>query len=164
MKSWIFDKILINRRGDGGNIANVFHHGCECDRGHDQNGGQIEFAEGKCRYADPGSVCDVGKRKNGGAVCVCHAHGVEDQCGNIRNNDAHQNRDDLKHSPAPDIENNDRNQSDEGEKPVGGSVVDGRTGKAQSDADDDRTGYDRRKKTHDLLDTDKLDNQRENQI
>ena len=28
--------------------------------------------------------------------------------------------------------------------------------KAQSDADDDRTGYDRRKKTHDLLDTDKL--------
>ena len=153
MKSWIFDKILINRRGDGRNIANVFHHGCECDRSHDQNGGQIEFAEGKCRYADPGSVCDVGKRKNGGAVCVCHAHGVEDQ-----------NRDDLKHSPAPDIENNDRNQSDEGEKPVGGSVVDGRTGKAQSDADDDRTGYDRRKKTHDLLDTDKLDNQGENQI
>lgn len=83
------------------------------------------------------AVCDVGKRKNGGAVCVCHAHGVEDS-GNIRNNDAHQNRDDLKHSPAPDIENNDRNQSDEGEKPVGGSVVDGRTGKAQSDADDDR--------------------------
>ena len=24
----------------------------------------------------------IGKRKNGGAVCVCHAHGVEDQCGN----------------------------------------------------------------------------------
>ena len=70
-------------------------------------------------------------RDRGRAVCVCHAHGVKDQCGNIRNNDAHQNRDDLKHSSAPDIENDDRNQGNEGEKPVGGSIIDGGTGKTQ---------------------------------
>ena len=37
----------------------LFHHGCKCDRSHDKDGRDIEFADGKCRNTNPGSCCDI---------------------------------------------------------------------------------------------------------
>ena len=82
----------------------------------------------------------------------------------IRDHNTHKDRNDLKHSFSPDIENNDRGQSDQRNEPVRGCIGNGGRCQRKTDADDDRTGYNRRQEMHNTLYAHQLDHQSQDQI
>ena len=147
----IFNKVLSDGGGNGGNISDMLHHGGDGDRCHDENGCKVKFRQLKRRHADGSRRSDRCKIQDGGTVRVCDADGVHQQRGSIGNDDSHQNGDDLEHSLSPDIEDDDDSQCNKGQQPVGLGVVDGRAGQRKAYADDNGSCNHRRKKTHDLL-------------
>ena len=86
------------------------------------------------------------------------------KCDNIRNNNTHENRDDSEHSLSPDVEHDDYTECDERNEPVGGSVAHGRRCKTQTDTYYDWSRDHRRKKSHNLIHTHKLDDECEHKI
>lgn len=108
----------------------MLHHGGNGDGGHYQDGCDIELAEVKGLQGNRGGGADPGKVKNGGAIGIGHAKGVESKSEEISDDDPHQDRNDLEHTPSPDLEEDDDKKGDNGQKPVGGRVADGGRGEA----------------------------------
>ena len=69
----------------------------------------------------------------------------------IGNNNAHQNRNDLEHAPAPDIADDDNGKRHDGKKPVLLAVIHRGTGKAKTDGNNNRAGYNGREKAHNFF-------------
>ena len=148
VKSGFCQKVFSNCRRDGRHITYVFHHGCNSDRSHNQNGSHIKFCELHRRKTYP--VCSSYRRKvqDGRAVRIGNSHRVHNQCNHIRDHNPHQYRDDFEHTFSPDVKDDNYGQSNKCEEPVGGCIVDRRTCKTQSDTDNNRSGYYRRKESH----------------
>ena len=85
-------------------------------------------------------------------------------CNHIRNDDTHKNWNNFPHSFSPYIENNDCHKSNQRKRPVHRSVADCRSGKIESDTDNDRSCHYRWKKTHYFFHSDQLNDQCQNQI
>ena len=154
VQTGVFNQIFTDRCGNGGHVTDMLHHGCKRDGCHYQNGGDVEFAQRKFGHAYHGGSRDICKIQNCRAVCICHTHCIENQSRNIGNDNAHQDRDNLKHALAPDIENNDGCKRDKGKQPVCGGIADSGACQTQTDTDDNRACYNRGKKTHNLFYTD----------
>ena len=142
----------------------MLHHGSNSDRRHDQDRRKVKLRELEMRNSDPCGGSNLGKIQNRRAVRVFDAGRVHNQRSAVSNHDAHQNGDDFEHSLSPDIENNDNHKSDQCEKPVGLRIADRGAREGQADADNNRSGHNRRKEMHDLLYAHKADDQSEQQI
>ena len=132
VKSRIFDKVFADCCRDRGHIADMLHHRRKRDRSHNKNRGNIEFAQRKLRDTHRCGAARIDAKSNVRRA-VPHsscAQRVKDERGAVGNNDTHENRDDFKHSLAPDIENDNGCECDQREQPVGGGVADGRACKA----------------------------------
>ena len=164
LKAGIFDEVALGGGGDGRDIADVLHHGGDGDGGHDQNGGHVELAHLEGRQTHPAGLGHGGEVQNGGTVRIGDAHSIQDERKHIGDQHAHQDGDDLEHSLAPDVEDDDDGQRHNGDEPVGGGIGNGGTGQGQADADDDGAGDHRGQKAHDPLDAHDLDDQCQHQI
>ena len=91
----------------------MLHHGCDRDRCHNKNGCQVKLAKLERRQTDYRICCCLREIQDSGAICICHTCKVHDQRYNIRDHNTHQDRDDLEHTLAPDIEDNDDAKSDQ---------------------------------------------------
>ena len=164
VKTGLLKEILADGRGDRRHIADMLHHGSDRDRCHDQDRGDIELADEEIRQSEPwcsSGLCEV---DDCASVRIGHACSMHQKGCSIGEHDTHQDRDDAEHALAPDIENDDHRQRDAGKEPVMLRIGDCRFCEGESDADDDRPGHDRGKKTHDLLYADEPDDQRENKV
>ena len=153
MQARVFDEVLAGGGGDGGDITDVLHHGRDGDRGHDQDGGDVEFGDDELLETKE--------------ACFTHTGEVDltgDDCDDVGADDAEQDGDDLDHALAPDVGDHDDGHSDEGEPPAGGGVIDGGAGEVQADHDDHRARDDGREVTHDLLRAEQFEQECEHKV
>lgn len=103
MQAGVADIIFAGGRPDGGDVADVLHHGREGD-GHDgKDGADAEFRHGDGGQGKGLRVFDRGK------VNAAQADGQQ-----IRADDAQQDGDDLDHPLAPDVADHDDGQRNKG--------------------------------------------------
>ncbi len=57
----VFDEVAAGGGGDGGDVADVLHHGGDGDRGHDQDGGDVELRDDELLKADEIRLVDSGE-------------------------------------------------------------------------------------------------------
>ena len=164
MEAGILNEVLTHGGGDGGHIADMLHHGGDGDGSHHQNGGDVELGDLNGGQAQPAGLCNGGEAENGGAVGVDHAAGVHDDGGRVGDHHAQQDRDDLEHTLAPDVEDDDDRKGDEGQGPALGGVGHRRGGQVQADADDDGAGNYRGQEAHDLPHAHHLHQQGQDQV
>ena len=150
MQARVLNEVLFHGGGDGAHIADVLHHGGQRDGHHHGDGrskqgsvhitGQAEHGvrPGKGQ-ADPGSFGYGGK-----------VHLAAQRAYQIGTHNAQQNRDDLQHALAPDVEHHHNQHRQHGNPPVVGTVVHGAVGQGDTNADDNGAGYHRREVAHDL--------------
>lgn len=133
---------------DGGDIADVLHHGGQRDGRDGDAGADAEFchAAGVDRETEP--FCVVDRRK------INFAHQQRD---NVGNDDADQNGQDLHHAFAPDVAHDDDRESDKRQQPVGLAVGNRAGREDQADGNDDRAGNDGREKAHDFAHAEHFD-------
>ena len=144
----------------------MLHHRGDGNRGHDEDGGDVELGQDKGvvglgveeRQSEPGGFLD------GGEVNQLSAEGGCQQGHQIASGNSEENRDDFDHALAPDVADNDDCDGNQGKRPAGGGVGHGGRSQSQTDEDDDRSGYDRREESHYLLDADELDDQGQDQV
>ena len=142
----------------------MLHHGSDSDRCHCKNGCDIKFAEEEFRNTNNRCACYSCKTEDSTSICVCHACCIHDQGYYIRHYNTHQNRNNTEHADSPDIKENNSSKCHQGKQPVLGCIADSRWCKAETNADNDRTGYNRRQITHNSFYTDRLYDQGKNQI
>ena len=118
MQSRIRKEIFSDRCGDRRHIADMFHHRRKRDRRHYHDRRRVKFAQLERRKSDPGSRRHLREIQDRTSVRVCHSHHLEDCCRCIGDHNAHQNRNNLEHSLAPDIKNDDSSQRDQRNQPV----------------------------------------------
>ena len=118
VKTGLLKEILADGRGNRGHIADMLHHGSNCDRCHDQDRGNIELADEEIRKSDPwcgGGLREVDDRAS---VRIGHACKMHQKGSSIGEHDTHQDRNNAEHALAPDIENDDHRQRNAGKEPV----------------------------------------------
>ena len=142
----------------------MLHHGGDGDGGHDQNGGQVKFAQLEGGQAHNGGGGHIGEVQNGGAVGIGKAHGIHNEGHGIGDDHAQQNGDDFEHSLAPDVEDHDDRQGHQRQEPVLGGVGHSGGGQGQADADDDGAGDHGGQEAHDLVHTHDLDDQGQDKV
>ena len=153
MQARVFDEVLAGGGGDGGDVADVLHHGRDGDRGHDQDGRDVEFGDDELLETKE--------------ACFTHTREVDltgDDRDDVGADDAEQDGDDLDHALAPDVGDHDDGHSDEGEPPAGGGIIDGGAGEVQADHDDHRARDDGREVTHDLFRAEHLEEECEHEV
>ncbi len=153
MQAGILDEVLAGGGGDGGDVADVLHHGGDGDGGHHQDGGHIELSDNELLQA-----------QEAGVMHLCEVHLTGDQSHDVRAHYAQQDGDDLDHALAPDVGHDDDGDGHQGQPPAGGGVGHGGAGQVQADEDDDGAGDDGREVAHDLLGTHQLEQQRQHQV
>ena len=137
MQAGILDEVLAGGGGDGGDVADVLHHGGDGDGGHHQDGGNVKLGDDEFLQAH--KVGDGDLRE---------VHLMEDQRHDVAAHHTQQDGDDLDHALAPDI----------------GGVGHGGAGQVQTDEDDDGAGDDGGEEPHDLLGAHQLEQQGQHQI
>ena len=160
----IFDEVLADRRGDGGHIANVLHHRRQRNRGNGDDAVQQQRAVTAAKEGERGILPLEGQTQpsrflNGGEV-----HLTRHRRDSVRTDHAQQNRDNLEHALAPDVERHHDDHRQNRDEPVIGAVVDGGVRQNHADADDDRAGDNRREEAHDLLRAEDLEQTRDNDV
>ena len=116
------------------------------DHGADQQAGVAVADEGEHGAfhfngrADPSSLFHQGE-----------VHVAGNSGHHIGGDNTQQDGDDLDHTLAPDVADDDHNDGHQSDGPVLGAVVQGTGGQGQTDADDDGAGDDGREEPHDLL-------------
>ena len=155
MQARIGDKILTDGGGNGADITDMLHHGCQSNGSDGHNGGQQQTAvEILTENGEGGVLPDDGQAEPLGLGHRSHnigpGAGIHNQGKHIGYHHAQQNGNDLHHALAPDVAGNHNQDRNDGNQPVGAAVVDGGAGQRQADADDDRTGDDGREETHDF--------------
>ena len=141
MQAGLLDEVLPHGGGDGGHVADVLHHGGDGDGGHDQDGGKVKLGQDEGLDAH---------RAGGGHPGEIHLSGGQGH--GVGRQHPQQDGDDLHHALAPDVGCHDDGDGQQGQPPVGGSVVDGAGGQGQADEDDDGAGDHRGQEAHDLVD------------
>ena len=84
----------------------MFHHGCNGNRCHNKNGSEVELWQLERWESDDSSVCNSLKVKDCISVWICKSQEMECQGKYIGDNYTHKDWNDLKHSLAPDIKDN----------------------------------------------------------
>ena len=153
MQAGILDEVLAGSGGDGGNIADVLHHGGDGDGRHHKDGSDIKLGNHKVLQAHQLGFVHSGE-----------VHLAEDQRHDVADHHAQQDGDDLDHALAPDVGHDNDHDGHQCQPPVGGRVIDGGTGQVQTDQDDDGAGDDGREEPHDLLGAHQLEQQGQHQI
>ena len=147
---------------DGGNIANVLHHGSQGD------GDDGEQRTDELRAAVNGeqthSLLVQGDAQPSGFGDLLEVHCAGDQCHRVGDQHADEDGQDLDHALAPDVAHDDSAQCHESQQPVGLAVGDGRGCKDQADGDDDGASDHRREELHDAADAKGGDQQAGHQI
>ena len=168
VQAGILDEVLAGGGGDGGDVADVLHHGGDGDGGHDQNGGDVKLGDDELLQTHEVGTLDGGEVDQGlhDAVSVrqLRAAGGGDECHDVRAHHAQQNGNDLDHALTPDVGDDDDGDSHQSQPPAGGGVGHGGAGQVQADEDDDGAGNDGREEPHDLLGAHQLEQQRQHQI
>jgi len=149
----ILDEVDAGGGGDGGHVADVLHHRGDGDGRHDEDGGEVKLRERELLKSDEAGGAD---RLEGHVARERRDHAAAD--------DAEQDRDDLNHALAPDVDRDDDDDRDERDAPVLAGVVHRRAREVQTDENDDRAGDDGREEAHDLLHADELEEQGEDQV
>ena len=153
MQTGILDEVLAGGGGDGGDVADVLHHGGDGDGRHDQDRGHIELGQDELLQTHEVGAGHLGE-----------VHLTGDQRYDVRAHHAQQDGDDLDHALAPDVGHDDDGDGHQCQPPAGGGVGHGGAGQVQTDEDDDGAGDDGREEPHDLLGTHQLEQQRQHQI
>ena len=153
VQTGILDEVLAGGGGDGGDVADVFHHGSDGDGGHDEDGGDVKLGDDELLQAHKVGLTNLGE-----------VHLTEDQRNHIADHHTQQDRDDLDHALAPDVGHDDDHDGHQCQPPVRRGTGDGGAGQVQADQDDDRAGDDGREEAHDLLGAHQLEQQRQHQI
>ena len=160
----VLDEIVPGRGGNSTDISDMLHHGSQGNRSHDEDGRQVELAQLERLNRHIFRTGDFSEIQDGAAVGVRHAGRIEDQGENIGNHDTHQDGDDLEHALAPDIEDDDDREGNQGQEPVRRSIVHCGRRQGKADADDDGAGDDGWQETHDPADAHQLDDQGQDQV
>ena len=169
MQTGIGYKILSNGGGNGADIANMLYHGCQRN-GHNGNYSRHQHTAVKVvskdgqrgvfpfyRKTDPCCLRNMlNQGFTGGSI---HNHGEYIAC-----NYAQQNGNYFQHALAPDVKDDDHKNGNQCHQPVVAAVVNGTLGQSQTNGDDNRTGNNRRKVTHDLLCAKNLEQQSQYKI
>ena len=152
MQAGIGNVVALAGGANSGDITDMLDHGCKGQR-HDGDDGRrgkaaIELRPKECKYgvvphdgqANPGSGCDareidLAQRSRNG----------------ITHRNAQQDRHDFDHAAAPDVADDDHCNSDNGDKPIGLAVGNGRACQDQTDRNDDRASHHRWEEAHDAL-------------
>ena len=155
VQAGVTDIVAAGGGADGGNIADVLHHGCN-GNGHDGEQGADEFfaaVNGKQTHGlfvdgetDPGGLADGGK-----------VNRTSYQGNRIADQNTDQNGQDLDHAFAPDVADDNGGQRHKSQQPVALAVVDGGRGQDQANGDDDGAGDNRREEPHDAADAEHRD-------
>ena len=162
VQAGVVDVVVANGGADGGDVTDVLHHGSQSDgddgeQGADELGAAVDGKEAHGflveRDAEP---C------GGGNALKVHGTGHKGHC--VGDENADQDGQDLDHTLAPDVADDDRTQSHKGQQPVGLAVGDGRGSKDQTDGDNDGAGDHRREELHDAADAKGGDQQAGHQI
>ena len=168
MQTGILDEVLTGGGGDGGDVADVLHHGGDGDGRHDKDGGHVELGDDELLQTHEVGTLDRGEVDQGlhhavGVRQLCAAGGG-DECHDVRAYHAQQDGDDLDHALAPDVGHDDDGDGHQRQPPAAGGVGHGGAGQVQADEDDDGTRDDGREVAHDLLGTHQLEQQGQHQI
>ena len=129
----------------------MLHDGGKGNRHDSQNGREHQCGVTILKHSQNGLLlmdgeaypCRIGQRCK-----VDHAH---EGCNDIRHDDTQQNGDNLDDALAPYRRDDDGDDRDNGQQPVGLTVSDGRAREHQSDGDNDRTGNNRWEVLQNLL-------------
>ena len=170
MQTGIGNIILAAGSADGGNITDVLHHGCQCDR-HNGNDGSYGLT-GIMHTAEHGRApvngqthpgCFLNRRKVNSKAF--YAKAVTDDTGHcIGAENTNENGNDLGHALTEHIHHDHNTQSNQRQPPVIFAVGNSGGCQAQTDSHNDGAGYNRREETHHLIDTDNLDDGSQHQI
>ena len=162
VQAGVIDIVVADSGADGGDIANVLHHGSQCD------GDDSEQSTDELRAAVNGEqthrLLVQGDAQPSGLGDLLEVHCAGDQCHSVGDQHADEDGQDLDHALAPDVAHDDSAQCHKGQQPVGLAVGDGRGCKDQADGDDDGAGDHRREELHDAADTKGGDQQAGHQI
>ena len=165
MQTGIGDVVTLASGADSRDITDMLDHGRKCQR-HDGDDGRrgktaIELRPKECKHgvvphdgqANPGSGCDARE-----------INLAERSRNGIAHHNAQQNRHDLDHATAPDVADDDHRHSDNGNKPIGLAVGDGRACQDQADGNDDGASHYRREEAHNTLGTKRAKQGRQHRI
>ena len=162
VQAGVIDIVVADGGADGGNIANVLHHGSQCD------GDDGEQRTDELRAAVNGeqthSLLVQGDAQPSGFGDLLEVHCAGDQCHRVGDQHADEDGQDLDHALAPDVAHDDSAQCHESQQPVGLAVGDGRGCKDQADGNDDGASDHRREELHDAADAKGGDQQAGHQI
>ena len=168
MQAGILDEVMTGGGGNGGDIADVLHHGGDGDGGHHQDGGNVELGDDELLEADQVGLTHGGEVHQGlhDSVGVRQLGTADrgDDGHNVAAYHAQQDGDDLHHALAPDVGYHDDGHGHQGQPPAGGGVVDGGAGEVQADHDDHGAGDDGGEVPHNGLGPQNLEQQGQHQV
>ena len=168
MQTGVLDEVPAGGGGDGGDVADVLHHGGDGDGGHDEDGGDVELGDDELLQADQVRLADGGevdeRLHHAVRVRQLRTAGGGDERDEVAADYAEEDGDDLDHALAPDVGDDDDRHGDEREPPAGRGVVDRGAGEVQTDHDDHGAGDDGREVAHDLLRAEHFEQQREHEV
>ena len=162
VQAGVIDIVVADGGADGGDIANVLHHGSQCD------GDDGEQRTDELRAAVNGkqthSLLVQGDAQPSGFGDLLEVHCAGDQCHSVGDQHTNENGQDLDHTLAPNVAHDDSAQRHKGQQPVGLAVGDGRGSQDQTDRDDDGAGDHRGEEPHDAADAEGGDQQAGHQV
>ena len=129
----ISDVVLAGGSADSHNVADVLNHG---SNGNSQTGNDsisIELGQ-----------MEVGKTNPCSSADTIEGNSAHDDGNDVGNDQGDQNGDDLDHALAPGIADDDHEDRNNTESPVGQQVVNSRASKVNTDEDDQRAANNRR--------------------
>ena len=170
VQAGVLDVVAAAGGGDGGDVADVLHHGGEA-QGHDGDDGGEEHVP---VHVPPGEEAEDRlvhlhrQGQEGGLADVLHQGlpdaGVKDHRQEVGAHHAQEDGDDLHHAPAPDVGGHDDADGGNGNPPAPAAVIDGGGGEVQADGDDDGARDDGREEAHDLLGAEGPDQGRQHRV
>ena len=166
MQTGIFNQVLFNGAADGGNITHMLHHGGKCD-GHNHDDGRDQETGIKVLRAEEAEngILHLDRQANPfGGDNTAEIHISGDRSKQVRSNHAHEDGDDLNHTLAPDVADNDHNDCHQRNQPVAGAAVDGGRSQNQANGNDNGARDNGGEEPHHILAAKQLANQCQDKI
>lgn len=162
VQAGVVDIVVADGGADGGDIADVLHHGRQCD-GQNGEEGADELRAAVDGEQAHGVLMQRDAEPVGGSDGL-EIHGAGHESDRVGDQNTDENGQDLDHALAPDVADDDRTQRHKGQQPVRLTVGDGRGSQDQADGDDDGARDHRREELHDAADAEGGDEQADHQI
>ena len=165
MQAGIGDVVTLASGADSRDITDMLDHGRKGQRHNGDDGRRGKTAiELRAKERKHGVVPHDGQtdpRSGGNARKI----DLAERSGNgIAHHNTQQDRHDLDHAAAPNVADDDHCHSDNGNKPIGLAVGDGRACQDQADGNDDGAGHHRREEAHDALGAKRAEQSRKHRI